>query len=170
MCWWRWCHQLLPFTWFNISTQRNCQISFVDGWTSAWSERGWHGKMNKGETKLAVEEEKRQKYTTAGRGTHLLMTRSGAKQSMLPLHCSYDRHPRLKDMRKSQEHCSNVIWSSRCRLRKPKQVKRRKHTTIKTHQITLNSADDGDHSWAFICSLNWGVIITAAYYFKQPGG
>lgn len=47
------------------------------------------------------------------------MTRSGAKQSMLPLHCSYDLHPRLKDMRKSQEHCSSVIWSSRCRLRKP---------------------------------------------------
>lgn len=47
------------------------------------------------------------------RSTHSLMTRSGAKQSMFPLHCSYERQPRLKDMRKSQEHCNKVIWSSR---------------------------------------------------------
>lgn len=47
------------------------------------------------------------------------MTRSGAKQSMLPLHCWYDLQPRPKDMRKSQEHCSRVIWSSRWRFLKP---------------------------------------------------
>lgn len=44
------------------------------------------------------------------------------------------------------------------------------HNNQNTSNHILNSADDGDQSRAFICSLNWGVIITAAYYFNQPGG
>lgn len=51
--------------------------------------------------------------------TYSFMTRSGAKQSMLPLHCWQDLQPRLKDMRNSQEHCKRVIWSSRCKSLKP---------------------------------------------------
>lgn len=38
---------------------------------------------------------------------------------MFPSDCWKERQPRPKDMRKSQEHCSSVIWSSRWRLRKP---------------------------------------------------
>lgn len=53
-----------------------------------------------------------------------------------------DLQPRPKDMRKSQEHCSRVIWSSRCRFLKPewRDVEIRQPTaSVKKVKVTMTS-------------------------------
>lgn len=83
---------------------------------------------------------------TDGDCTYSLMTRSGAKQSMLPLQCWQDLQPRLKDMRKSQEHCKRVIWSSRCKFLKPEG---KGQTLGSTRQTKLCSKQDRQWRPAF---------------------
>ena len=87
--------------------------------------------------------------------TYSLMTRSGAKQSMLPLHCWYDLQPRPKDMRKSQEHCSKVIWSSRCRFLKPN-AQQHTYTFKLTTIATILSCEY--FRFRFLCILGFWLV------------
>lgn len=97
---------------------------------------------------------------TASSLTYSLIIRSGAKHRRFPFDCLYDLHPKAKAIRNIQEYCRRVIWSSRCKFRKPGKQKLRCESKEEEISSCNLEKDRSHHQYS-----SW--LINAGYHFKK---